>query len=364
MKTILTLILGLCMSGFALATADTVVVELTNRSKIVIYTEDRDELKDLENYDLNKMIKDLNTALGSGKVERIEFQDENGKRYQKDTTIILGESSRKSSIKIGNVEILVDAEDWDAEEDDEDEDDSWYDRNRRWSDRNDNHSALNRTTDHFNIDIGLSNWLEDGSFPDADNAPYSLKPWGSWYFGINSLFKTWVSGPMFLEWGFGASWQNYSLQNTDLMFEKGATNLELNPTPLTYKTEKSRLSVPYLNVSFVPLLDFSKGKKKVKNYDNGSVTFRTYHREGIRFGAGGFAGYRVGGNTKLKYVENGDEQKDRNSGSYYLTNVRYGLRGQFGFKGFDLFINYDLNEVFTNGPSSGGLHAMSFGITL
>ena len=361
MKKVFVTLLGiaLALAGFA-EPADTVVIELSNKSKISIYTQSRVDLKDLESYDLNKMIKDLNLALSSGKVERIEFQDENGRRYQKDTTIILGESNRKSSIKIGNVEILVDADDWDYDSDDDDND--WYERQKRRHSRDDRGNK--RTDDHFNLDIGLNNWVENGEFPDATDAPYSLRPWGSWYFGLSSVNTTWISGPLHLDWGFGASWYNFSLQNTDQMFEKGASSVELNPTPATYKTEKSRLSVPFLNVSMVPMLDFSKGKKRVKDFDNGNITFRTYHREGIRIGAGGYVGYRVGGNTKLKYVEDGNDQKDRQSGNYYLENIRYGIRGQFGFKGLDLFVQYDLNEVFTSGPTPNGLNAISFGITL
>ena len=40
--------------------SDTVVITLENDSKIVIYTKGRDDLRDIEKYDINRMIRDLN----------------------------------------------------------------------------------------------------------------------------------------------------------------------------------------------------------------------------------------------------------------------------------------------------------------
>lgn len=362
MKSLLVSLLTLLSVSLLAAPSDTVVIELSNKSKIVIYTSDRGELKNMENYDINKMVKDLNEALGSDKIERIELEDENGNRYRKDTTIIIGEGKEKSRIQIGNIEILVDADNWETE-DEEDEDFNWYQREKyRKNDR-----SVDRTSNHFNIDLGLNNWIEGSTFPDAENAPYALRPWGSWYLGFNSTYSTWLAGPLFLDWGFGANWFNFQLQNSDFLIEKGLDRVELNTPPATYKTEKSRLSVPYVNITMVPMLDFAQGRRKIKNYESGSVTFRTYHKQGIRIGAGAFVGYRLGGNSKLVYTEDGDKEKERVTESFYLSNIRYGARVQFGFKGLDLFATYDLNNVFAEGrgpAGSNGLNAIAFGITL
>jgi hypothetical protein len=42
--------------------------------------------------------------------------------------------------------------------------------------------------------------------------------------------------------------------------------------------------------------------------------------------------------------------------------MRYGLRGQIGFNDIDLFVNYDMNDLFTEGKGPQ-LNAFSFGIT-
>ncbi|MFT4834754.1 MAG: hypothetical protein ACJAVY_001697 [Marinoscillum sp.] len=364
MKKAITLVLGIIVAiGQLMAhtDGDTVVIELNNKSKVVVYTEDREALRDLQRYDINEMIKDLNTALRSSKVEKIELQDANGEKYLKDTTLIFGDNSAKTKIKVGNMELLVDADDWDELEDEFDDEDLPI---RRFQYEEE---SIDRTQNFFNVDIGLNNWMQGSTFPDETNNAYAVKPWGSWYIGLNSVNKTWITGPLFMEWGMGVSWYNWKMQESNTLIEKGADRIEFNPTPATYNSSMSKLSVPYINISMIPMLDFAQGKRKVKNLERGSVSFRTYKKQGLRFGVGPYAGYRVGGRTVLKYVEDGDKEKDKNSGNYFLTNFRYGLRAQVGFKGLDLFASYDLNNVFATdrGPAgSNGLNAVTFGIIL
>ena len=343
---------------------DTVIIELTNKSKIVIYTADRVELKAMEKYDINQMIKDLNEALGSKKIEKIELTDESGKKYLKDTTIVFGEKSAKTRIKIGNIELLVDADEWDDVEDVIEES---LDGDHKYKRFVYEEKAEERTHNSFNIDIGMNNWMEGGSFPDANNAPYRLKPLGSWYIGLNSTWSTWVSGPLFLDWGFGVSWYNFKLQDADYIIAKGDEQIVLIPADPAFNSSKSRLSVPFVNATFVPMFDFAKGNRKVNNREKGGLTFRTYKKQGLRFGVGPYVGYRLGGNSKYKYEADGNKEKQKVSDSFYLENVRYGLRAQFGFKGLDIFAAYDFNDVFApgKGPAgSNGLNAISFGITL
>ena len=368
MKAIITTLLAIALFALPKTTqasgteGDTVIIELSNKSKILIYTEDKEALKDLQQYDINRMIADLNKALGSKKIEKVELQDENGNKYMKDTTLIIGESEVKTRIKIGNLELMVDADDWDEVEDE-------FDDDLPVTRYNYEEKSIDRTSHFFNVDIGMNNWLNNGGkFPSAEN--YTVKPWGSWYVALNSVNRTWVTGPLFAEWGFGFSWYNWKMEDPNIVAEKGPDNIEFIDVQLAnpdISGIKSRLTAPYVNVSFVPMLDFAKGKRKVKNLERGSVSFKTYKKQGIRFGVGGYAGYRIGGNTKFVYREDGKKQKDKDRGNYYLENFRYGVRAQVGYKGLDLFAMYDLNNVFTGirGPEGGqGLQAITFGITL
>ncbi len=62
----------------------------------------------------------------------------------------------------------------------------------------------------FSVDLGINNWLEDGEFPNDNDEIYSVRPWGSWYVGLNIINDTHITGPLHLEWGVGVSW--YSLR--------------------------------------------------------------------------------------------------------------------------------------------------------
>jgi hypothetical protein len=83
----------------------------------------------------------------------------------------------------------------------------------------------------------------------------------------------------------------------------------------------------------------------------------------FRFGLGGYAGYRLGSKTKYVFTDEGSKRKLKDRDNYHLNNWRYGLRMQIGYRGIDLFANYDLNELFISnrGPA---LNAFSFGVIL
>lgn len=333
---------------------DTVIIELNANSKIVIITKSKNDLASLENYDINQMIRDLNEQI-SDSVKYMEISD--GKAYVNDDEVEMKDwkiNDDEVRIKLGGLEVDVDpdeVDDWD--------DDDWYDRRKVTYEA----ERVDRTTHHFNIDLGINNWLEDGGFPDANNATYSVKPFGSWYLALNSTNRTWVGGPLFLEWGLGISWYNWKMEDADVIIEEAAEQVNFTPAPPEISGIKSKLTASYINVHAVPMFDFSRGRRKVTSIESSGVRIKRYSRKGFRFGLGGYAGYRMGSHTKFVYKEDGDRDKDKESDNFFLNNFRYGLRAQVGWKGVELFGMYDMNEVFSSGRGPA-LNAISFGITL
>jgi hypothetical protein len=63
------------------------------------------------------------------------------------------------------------------------------------------------------------------------------------------------------------------------------------------------------------------------------------------------------------YEEDGEREKEKDRDNFYLNNLRYGFRVQIGVRSTDLFINYDMNDLFATdkGPK---LNAVSFGLIL
>ncbi len=341
---------------------DTVIIELDNNSKIVIVTKSKEDLMALKNYDINQMISDLNEQLPDS-VEYLEIND--GKAYIHDDEVEIVLKDRKvyddeMRIKLGSVEVEFnpnEIDDWD--------DDDWMERKKTTYETD----RESRTTYDFNVDIGLNNWLDDGEFPDANNSPYAIKPFGSWYVGLNSMNSTWIAGPVFLEWGVGISWYNWKLEEADFRIEKGPERVEFNRIP-NVSGKKSKLTASYINVIMVPMFDFSKGRKKVKSLEYRMFKVKRSSKKSFRFGVGGYVGYRIGSHTKFRFNEGSTREKDKERDNFYLKNFRYGLRGQVGWKDIELFLAYDLNEVFApdRGPlnedgESAALNAISFGLT-
>jgi hypothetical protein len=84
----------------------------------------------------------------------------------------------------------------------------------------------------------------------------------------------------------------------------------------------------------------------------------------LRFGAGAYAGLRIGGRGKFVYDDvDGNQRKQFEKSNMYVENLRYGLRSEIGVGDVTFFFNYDLNELFQPGLGPE-LQAMSFGIYL
>ena len=69
--------------------------------------------------------------------------------------------------------------------------------------------------------------------------------------------------------------------------------------------------------------------------------------------------------TKHKYSDiDGDDQKDKNKGSFYLNNFRYGIQAMIGFRNINFFARYQMNELFESHENTPQLNVVDFGIVL
>ena len=228
------------------------------------------------------------------------------------------------------------------------------------------------TDRHFNIDFGVNNYLEDGGFPNDNNALYAVKPFGSWYVGLNHVYNTHIGGNFFLDWGGGISWYNFKFEDPNVRIGE---SLSL-PGEVVFLPSgapaidpiKSKLTATYINIVAVPMIDFSYKSGRVDNKDEtGNVVSRRWIRkthDGFRFGVGPYVGYRIDSYSKAVFEDADDNKiKDREHDNFYLNNLRYGLRAQIGFDDVDLFFQYDMNELFSKGRGPK-LNALSFGFIL
>ncbi len=363
------LLCGIVASSYAAVTQDTVIIELENNTRIIIYTKDVQGLKDLQNYDLNAMLRDLSMSIDSSQseVQQLVIEDPQGERYLSDTTVVINdeievlhgdETPQEITIRLGRYRIITDVNEWD---DLEDEVEDWDDVEFKTSVREEEESPANFFS--FKLELGTNNYLEEGSFPDNDGAPYAVRPWGSWYIALGWTRTHEVAGPLFFEWGSSFSWYNFKFENEQVNLVKGPETVEFAILPTEIEGKKSKLTVSHINISFVPLLDFSRGKRKVKSLEGPGVRIENYKQQGFRVGLGMYAGYRLGSHTKFRFKENGKTDKVKEHDNFFLNNWRYGLKFRVGIKDLDLFFNYDLNELFSSGRGPE-LNAFSFGLII
>jgi hypothetical protein len=324
-------------------TSDTVIVELAKTSRVIFTIKDRNDLEILKHYDFQQLFQDVLTKLEKSDTSSLAQRDST-----KSDQVIAQENTTREEI----------------EEDDDDNNNDWRDRNTDSYNNNNNNnnewsnhyrgSRWGRTSQSFNFDLGTNNYLEDGKFPDSDNALYSVRPWGSWYVSLASIQRTRLGSKFFLEWGIGMSWYTFKFQKDNILIVKDNDGVHFVEDTRELDFEKSKLSASFVQASVVPLVDFGGHSRKTRVWDGWNNAFR--------FGIGPYIGYRISSHSKIVYDdEDGDKEKDKNTDSFYLNNFRYGLRLQLGYRSTDLFFNYDLNELFAEGRGPK-LNAFSFGV--
>lgn len=307
--------------------ADTVVIRVGEASKITVTVQDKNDLETMKKYDFQKLMTDL--------IAKLEQKD-TVKQQESSSDYLLTNPDESDVTQEETVYADdTDEEDWDTH------------NHKKWHGR--------RTYHSINFDIGMNNYLSEGQFPDAENSLYTVKPWGSWYVGINSNLRTRISNKFFLESGLGISWYNFKYQNAQTQMSKDDNSVIFSLDPRDVDYIKSKLTAAYLNASLIPIYDFGGNRRKPSFFDgHGSDSFR--------FGVGPYVGYRIDSYSKQTFNETGDKKKVHDHDNFYLNNIRYGLRLQMGYQDVDLFFNYDLNELYSEdkGPK---LNAFSFGIT-
>lgn len=330
MKRILTvaLILTAFTTTFAQKGTDTVVVELAKTSRMVFTIKDKSDLEQLKQYDFQALFDDILVKL-----------------EKNDSMVVIVDSVKTEIATSENKEGRA-AEDLVIYEDDDEDGDHHRGRHDHWGKRN-------RTTQSFNLDIGLSNYLESGKFPDEEGEQYAVRPWGSWAFGLSSVQRTSFNRSFYLEWALGVSWYNFKFQNSNTVVVKDVSGVSFEEDYDDVSFVKSRLEVTYINVSAIPMFSVGRHHKSWK--------WKSYNSD-FRIGAGPYVGYRVGSSTKQVFEDDGDKQKIKNKDNFYLENMRYGVRLQIGVRSADFFFSYDINELFAAGKGPK-LNAISFGVT-
>ncbi|WP_291726072.1 outer membrane beta-barrel protein [Bernardetia sp.] len=334
--------LATASTSLAQSKPDTVVIDFGDSSKVTIQVQNQKDAQEIRDIDWNLIMEKTAVYLENahqnsdgenteGKPS-VDNQNQQNEISDNEDVYEVKDNSKTRTIIIGTSGIRIERDDDEKR------------RKRFWT----------RTRHQIPIDFGLNNYFENGNFGEIPSGkPYELRTWGSRYFAIGTSFKTQIGGrksPLILQYGLEASWNNFmfSGDNYALETENGVSFPEYESS-----LDKSKLTAAYINLPIMVHLDFA---------DN--------DRKGLKLAFGGYAGYRVGGYTKIVYHEDGDRQKDKEHSNFRLNDWRYGVRAEVGVgegkfdSGLRLFFNYDLNTLFRENSNLPELNAFSFGIRL
>jgi hypothetical protein len=310
---------------------DSVVIEFGKAGRIVIMVESLADFEKLKGMNINQIIAELGVQenKATGEVTLVELRKKDGSVTE---VVRVLENGPETEVKVGRMRVYVDESGADTKV--KFETDAKKENNPNFS-------------THFNLDLGINNFLQKGSFPTSDQ-PYATKGWGSWNVGLNWMGSQRLSDGLRWNFGLGFQWYNFKFENRDFQAVRGQDQISfVERTDVT--GVKSKLSASYLTA--MTLLEVNLGKDKDK---------------GLTLAAGPYIGYRLGGRSKFVYEESGravDRTEKINTG-LYLENLRYGFRGEVGIgKNITFFSTYDLNELFQAGKGPA-LNPITFGIKL
>lgn len=345
---------GIINPDHASVEKDSIIVTFGDKTRLIIYGENRKELQKIMKYDLNALLSDLQVRLDSSNADTTYLKEEfNGNNYLKDKTSKIEKDyvrigMRGIHIKDGGTEVTINAKGVEVrDEDNSDSTDTDYKRTGKRFYRANRYSSPRKG---FNVGIGLNAYVTNKTTAGYNKADYDLRPFGSRFVSLGYIASTTVArgknAKFSLDFGVDFSWNNLMFDGNKTIQKtadgvKFDTVLDADGKEINYS--KNKLVLPYVNISFMPTVSFSK-------------SFISYISAGV------YGGYRLGSYTKTK--EEGSKDKDHTRTNFYINDLRYGAAVELGIRNFpDLFVNYDMNNVFTNdrGPS---IRMINFGIRL
>ncbi|PJJ60515.1 outer membrane beta-barrel protein [Hymenobacter chitinivorans] len=352
------------------ANDDTIVVKLPNQATMTLYTKNKEQLRELRTYRLDTLMALLDRYIHQAELASknagnspvtMEFypaKDHPGSqapeqirvtvRNEEPTTKVAVKGYKFGQVFSISVKEGKNGKDGDDEvsinigRDDSHRGDSLREANRRT--KREEH-ASRAVHSNFSLDLGLNALTNRSGLSEEQ---FDLKPTGSRYVSLNWHYDIRLGGrrsPLFLVLGPELAFNNYMFDNNRRLFATDTRTTILREPFLNL--EKSKLATTVVNVPLLAKLNF---KDKSGN-------------DAFRLGAGGFGGYRLASHTKIKYEDEGHTRKDKDRGSFNLEDFQYGVQGLIGVRGIDLFVKYNMNELFKNnrGPQA---QTISFGVSI
>jgi hypothetical protein len=198
------------------------------------------------------------------------------------------------------------------------------------------------------IDLGLNTYLNDDYTSNLafEDSYLELNTGKSWGIGVNILEKGigLCKDKFGLVTGLGFTFNNYRFNKDVILMSDSAV---LYGVESTIDLEKKKLVVTYLTVPLIFEYQISTGKKDRRIY----------------ISAGGIGGLKIGSHTKYVYRSGDQLHKDKVNEDFHLSPFTYGATFRIGYRGVNLFANYNLATLFESkeGPE---LYPLTIGLSI
>ena len=198
-----------------------------------------------------------------------------------------------------------------------------------------------RTTTQLVFAMGVNNVLVNNNLESLNHSNYKF--WQSHFYELGFSWKTRFTekpSKTYFKYGFSFLWNNLRADNNRYhVVNNDETTLQTHLNNLSESRLRHVQMVLPMHLEF----DFSKNKK----YADGELVDRTH--KSVRFGIGGFFGFKLGTRQYLEYVNTEGVKIEEVQKNDFNTNVfNYGLSTYLGYKGCSLYVKYDLNPLFKN----------------
>lgn len=364
MKTpFLTMVLALlCSVPNLAAPADSILVRIGPSSKVLFYGSKKADLKKLENYDWNTILRDLNARLSetTATEPRQHYMDLTGKSYLNDSTL----RSKNSLVKVTQQQA-----------------DQPVSKDRI-------HENLHFLKTAFTVRLGFSPFInsQGGSRGFELVDMFSTKPFSSTNVALGlsvySAFHTEKRWSVGLRWGLEVDYRRYLWKDLTINEKKYANT----PEELQAYVQETTQNFPS-SAELYAIEPYSSQYKLVSRFDRITTnmyslslpivpTVRFYNASGKRtfsLGVGGYVGYRF--SMKDRFI-NRKANRDEQMNSDLNSPFQYGLVTSFGYRKIGFYCHYQLGsplkQVFarTSANTSTGLPTLkaptgpiAFGIT-
>lgn len=198
-----------------------------------------------------------------------------------------------------------------------------------------NNRSERRTTSQFVFALGANNLVTNKAVANSD-----YRYWGSHFYEWGVTWNTrLMKNDNLLHLKYGMSVMYNNLRPTDNRYfvrDGDQTNLETSSVNL----KDSRFRNVYVTAPVHLEFDFTKTGVNA----DGKKLFRSH--ESVRFGIGGYAGFKVKSKQILKYSEDGHDITVRQKGGFNTNDFIYGVSTYVGYGATSLYLKYDLNPLF------------------